>query len=50
MNANPNIVILSGGVGPERDISILSGQALCDSLSQYFQARIIDLTERSSSG
>ena len=47
MNANPNIVILAGGVGPERDISILSGQALSDSLSQYYHTRMVDLTERS---
>ena len=43
MSLNPNIVILAGGVGAERDVSILSGQALSDSLSQSFPTRLIEI-------
>lgn len=46
MKENPNIVILSGGVGPEREISILSGRALSDSLSKEYDTKLLDLTER----
>ncbi len=34
---NPkSIIVLYGGVGPERDVSLLSGQAIADALSQQF--------------
>ena len=34
---NPkSIVVLYGGVGPERDVSLVSGQAIADALSQQF--------------
>ena len=46
MNTDPNIIILAGGVGPEREISLLSGHALSGSLSLHYQARCIDLTQR----
>ena len=29
---NPNILILTGGVGPEREVSLSTGKALLDSL------------------
>lgn len=45
MNVNPNIVVLSGGVGPEREVSLLSGKALSDSLSHKFNTRLLDLSE-----
>jgi D-alanine-D-alanine ligase len=46
MSLNPNIVILAGGVGAERDVSILSGQALSDSLSNSFPTRLIEIHTR----
>ena len=48
MSLNPNIVILAGGVGAEREVSILSGQALSDSLSQSFPTRLIEIHTRNS--
>ena len=46
MSLRPNIVILAGGVGAEREVSILSGQALSDSLSQSFPTRMIEINAR----
>ena len=46
MSLRPNIVILAGGVGAEREVSILSGQALSDSLSQSFPTRMIEVNAR----
>ncbi len=46
MNRYPQIVILAGGVGPEREVSLLSGRALCDSLSKKYDTRLIDLKVR----
>ena len=47
MKTEPNIIILAGGVGAERDISLLSGRALFESLSPHFTTKLIDLTKRS---
>ena len=47
MMTEPNIIILAGGVGAERDISLLSGRALFESLSPHFTTKLIDLTKRS---
>jgi D-alanine-D-alanine ligase len=46
MSLSPNIVILAGGVGAEREVSILSGQALSDSLSKSFPTRLIEIHAR----
>ena len=46
MKTEPNIIILAGGVGAERDISLLSGRALLESLSPHFTTKFIDLTKR----
>ncbi len=42
---SPEIVILSGGAGPEREVSLASGRCLADSLSLQFSVRLIDLVE-----
>ena len=42
---NPNILILTGGVGPEREVSLSTGKALLDSLKKYFDVSLIDLKE-----
>lgn len=46
MKKEPQIIILSGGVGPERDVSLRSGQALFDSLSQSYSARLHDMRDK----
>ena len=46
MNSHPNIIILAGGVGPEREISLMSGSALLESLSKSYQTDLIDLNEQ----
>ena len=43
---NSRIVVLSGGVGPEREVSLNSGQALADALEEFFPVDLIDLTKR----
>ena len=36
-NSHPtNITILSGGIGPEREVSLKSGNALAKALSSHF--------------
>ncbi|MEC7801127.1 MAG: D-alanine--D-alanine ligase [Verrucomicrobiota bacterium] len=42
----PRIAVLSGGVGPERDVSINSGSALADALESFYQVDLIDVKER----
>tara|TARA_B100000161_G_C33555713_1_gene417767 strand:+ start:2380 stop:3339 length:960 start_codon:yes stop_codon:yes gene_type:complete len=42
---NPNILIFTGGVGPEREVSLSTGKALLDSLKKYFDVSLIDLKE-----
>ncbi len=41
----PRVVILSGGTGPERNVSISSGNALYESLRRSLDARLIELTQ-----
>jgi len=41
----PDLIILCGGTGPERDVSRASGDALYESLSQTFSTRLIDLSD-----
>ena len=47
MRNQPEIVILAGGIGPERDVSLATGEALTQSLSKSFETNTIDLTARS---
>jgi D-alanine-D-alanine ligase len=46
MKQEPKIIILSGGIGPERDVSLRSGQALFDSLSKSFSTQLYDLRDK----
>ena len=43
MNEEPNIVVLSGGTGPEREVSLASGKALAESLPVQYNPRLEDL-------
>jgi D-alanine-D-alanine ligase len=45
MNKNFKIVVLAGGVGPEREISNRTGKALSEALKKNFQVELIELTE-----
>jgi D-alanine-D-alanine ligase len=40
-----NVIILAGGIGPEREVSISTGKALSNALAKNFQVELIDLTE-----
>ena len=42
---NPDLIILCGGTGPERDVSRASGEAIYESLAQAFSTKLIDLSE-----
>lgn len=42
---DPRIIVLSGGVGAERDVSLKSGQSLADALESVGQVDLIDLVE-----
>ena len=45
---NPkSIVVLYGGVGPERDVSLVSGQAIADALSQQFTVELLQIDSES---
>ena len=46
MKKEPQIIILSGGIGPERDVSLRSGQALFDSLSKSFSTQLHDMRDK----
>ena len=40
--ANPeSIVVLYGGVGPEREVSLVSGQAIAEALSEQFAVELL---------
>ena len=45
MNLEPNIVILSGGTGPERNVSLASGKALAASLSTTYKTKLVDINK-----
>jgi len=45
MSNTPKLVILSGGVGPEREISLASGNSLYEALRDHYPVRLVDLTE-----
>ncbi len=47
MKKEPQIIILSGGIGPERDVSLRSGQALFESLSKSFSTQLLDMRDKS---
>jgi D-alanine-D-alanine ligase len=46
MNGIPRIVILAGGIGPEREVSLQSGSALLEALSLNFDTQLFDLKSR----
>ena len=46
MKKEPQIIILSGGIGPERDVSLRSGQALFESLSKSFSTQLYDMRDK----
>ena len=43
MNAEPEVVVLCGGVGSEREVSLRSGHAVADALKKSFQVRLEEL-------
>ena len=43
---HPRIAVLSGGIGPERDVSLNSGHALADALESFYPVDLIDVRER----
>lgn len=45
MKENFKITILTGGIGPEREISLLTGDALSKSLKGIFDVSVIELTD-----
>ena len=45
MNLEPNIIILSGGTGPERSVSLASGKALAASLSTTYKTKLVDINK-----
>ena len=47
MKENPSITILTGGVGPEKEISLLTGNALFQSLKNLFDVSITELVDES---
>ena len=46
-NNLPSVTILAGGIGPERQVSLDSGQCLADALEFDYRVNLIDLTEAS---
>jgi len=42
-NLKMKVAILSGGIGPEREVSIASGKALAQALQEYYPVSLIDL-------
>lgn len=46
MNRMPQIVVLCGGVGSEREVSLRSGHAVAEALSAGFQVRLEELNSR----
>jgi len=45
MRITPKLVILSGGVGPEREVSLASGNSLYEALRDHYTVRLVDLKE-----
>jgi len=46
MKEEPNIVVLSGGTGPERDVSLASGKGLLESLPAQYNPKLFDLSKK----
>ena len=44
-NKSIHVSVLSGGIGPEREVSLSSGQALANALQQHYKVDLIDLSE-----
>jgi D-alanine-D-alanine ligase len=45
MKKEANITVFAGGKGPEREVSLATGEALTESLAKSFNTHMIDLTE-----
>jgi len=45
MKKNPKIIVFSGGISPERDVSIISGKNVFEALSKNFETQSIVLEE-----
>lgn len=45
LKKNPKIVVLTGGIGTEREVSISTGNALSAALEKKYLVELIDLTE-----
>ena len=43
MKKHPKIAVFSGGISPERDVSIVSGKNVAEALSKNFEVRSIVL-------
>lgn len=45
MNKNVKVIVLAGGIGPEREVSISTGKALTNALEKNYPVELIDLTK-----
>ena len=50
MRSTPKLVILSGGVGPEREVSLASGSSLYKALRDHYPVRLVELNEEALPG
>ena len=41
---NPKVLVLTGGVGPEREVSLTTGKALANTLEKTYSVQLKDLT------
>ena len=41
---NPKVIVLTGGVGPERDVSLTTGRALAKTLEKNYSVQLEDLS------
>ena len=41
---NPKVMVLTGGVGPEREVSLTTGKALAQTLEKTYCVRLVDLS------
>ena len=45
MNNNVKVIVLAGGIGPEREVSVSTGKALTNALEKNYPVELIDLTK-----
>ena len=41
---NPKVMVLTGGVGPEREVSLTTGKALAQTLEKTYCVQLVDLS------